>query len=66
MVRGKLAFRYPDGEETFVAGDAYYAPAGRTPCLFAGTKIVEFSPTSALEETVAVVAANLRAAGVEV
>jgi hypothetical protein len=66
VVKGKLSFRYAEGEETFEAGDAYYAPAGHTPHLFAGTEIVEFSPTDALEETVAVVAANLRAAGVEV
>jgi hypothetical protein len=66
VLQGKLAFRYADGEETFEAGDAYYAPAGHTPHLFAGPEIVEFSPTSALEETVTVVAANLRAAGVEV
>src|ERR1700742_567310 len=66
VVQGKLAFRYADREETFEAGDAYYAPPGHTPQLFAGTEIVEFSPTSVLEETVAVVASNLRAAGVEV
>ena len=66
VVKGKLSFRYAEGEETFEAGDAYYAPAGHTPYLFAGTEIVEFSPTSALEETVTVVAENLRAAGVEV
>jgi hypothetical protein len=34
--------------------------------LFAGTEIVEFSPTDALEQTVADVTENLRAAGVEV
>jgi hypothetical protein len=66
VVKGKLSFRYAEREETFEAGDAYYAPAGHTPHLFAGTEIVEFSPTSALEETVTVVTANLRAAGIEV
>ena len=66
VIKGKLAFRYLDREETFEAGDAYYAPPGHTPYLFAGTEIVEFSPTGALEETVAVVTENLRAAGVEV
>jgi hypothetical protein len=66
VVKGKLSFRYSDGEETFEAGDAYYAPPGHTPYLFAGTEIVEFSPTDALQETVAVVVGNLRAAGVEV
>jgi hypothetical protein len=66
VVKGKLSFRYADGEETFEAGNAYYAPAGHTPMLFAGTEIVEFSPTDAFEETVGVVVENLRAAGVEV
>jgi hypothetical protein len=66
VVRGKVAFRYPQGDETYEAGDAYYAPPGHTPVFFAGTEIVEFSPTDALDETMAVVAENLRAAGVEV
>jgi hypothetical protein len=66
VVKGKLSFRYADGEETFEAGDAYYAPPGHTPYLFEGTEIVEFSPTDALQETIGVVACNLRTAGVEV
>jgi hypothetical protein len=66
VVKGKLSFRHADVEETFEAGDAYYAPAAHTPYLFAGTEIVEFSPTDALEETIGVVVGNLRAAGVEV
>jgi hypothetical protein len=66
VVKGKLSFRYAEGEETFLAGDAYYAPAGHTPMLYAGTEIVEFSPTEALQETVAVVVENLRTAGVDV
>jgi hypothetical protein len=66
VVKGKLSFRYADGEETFEAGDAYYAPPGHTPYLFAGTEIAEFSPTDALQETIGVVTGNLRAAGIEV
>jgi hypothetical protein len=66
VVKGTLSFRYAEGEETFEAGDAYYAPPGHTPYLFAGTEIVEFSPTDALEETVEVVVGNLQAAGVKV
>ena len=66
VIKGKLAFRYLDREETFEAGDAYYAPPGHTPHLFAGTEIVEFSPTDALGKTIEVVTENLRAAGVEV
>jgi hypothetical protein len=66
VIKGKLSFRYANGEETFEAGDAYYAPPGHTPYLFAGTEIVEFSPTDALGHTIEVVTKNLRAAGVEV
>ena len=66
VISGKLTFTYPDREETFGAWDAYYAPPGHTPKLFAGTEIVEFSPTDALEDTVTVVTENLRVAGVEI
>jgi len=66
VVRGKVAFRYADREEVYEAGDAYYAPPGHTPVLFAGTEVVEFSPTEAFGETTEVVTENLRAAGVEV
>jgi hypothetical protein len=65
VVAGSLSFRFADREETYTAGDAYYAPPGHTPVFHAGTEIVEFSPTDALGETIAVVTENLRAAGVE-
>jgi hypothetical protein len=56
---GQLTFRWPDREETYVAGDAYYAPPGHLPLVSAGTMIVEFSPTADLEATMAVVQKNL-------
>jgi hypothetical protein len=31
VLAGKVAFRYVDREETFEAGDAFYAPPGHTP-----------------------------------
>jgi hypothetical protein len=65
VLSGRVAFRYADHEEAFEAGDAYYAPPGHTPLFHAGTEVAEFSPTEAFDETVAVVAQNLRAAGVE-
>ena len=46
----KLAFRWSDHEETYVAGDAYY---------------VEFSPSADLEATTAVVEKNLASAGAQ-
>lgn len=66
VIKGKVTYKFADGDETYQAGDAYYVPAGYTPSLHAGTELVEFSPTDALEETVGVVVENLRAAGVEV
>jgi hypothetical protein len=61
---GKLTIRYADHEETYAAGDAYYAEPGHLPLVFAGTEIVEFSPTEGLRETIGVVMGNLKAAGV--
>jgi hypothetical protein len=62
VVSGSITFRYADHEETFVAGDAYFAPAGHTPMMVGGTEIVEFSPSEALAATMAVVESNLAAA----
>ena len=61
VIEGKVAFRLPDGEETYVAGDAYYVPPGHTPVHYAGAEIVEFSPTDVLAQTIPVVLENLGA-----
>ena len=66
VVRGKVAFRFADREETYEAGDAYYVPPGHTPVHHAGAEIVEFSPTDVLGETLGVVMENLRVAGVAI
>ena len=62
VVKGKITYLYPDGEETYEAGDAYYAPPGHTTILFAGAEIVEFSPTDELGSTMEVVTKNMEAA----
>jgi hypothetical protein len=62
VVRGKIVFRYADHEETFTAGQAYCAPPGHTPVVFADSEIVGFSPSDALAETFSVVTDNKRAA----
>jgi hypothetical protein len=64
VTEGQLTFRWSDHEETYVAGDAYYAPAGHLPLVTAGTSIVEFSPTADLSETMAVVQKNLAGSGI--
>lgn len=60
---GQITFRWADHVETYAAGEAYYAAPGHLPLVSAGTSVVEFSPTDALGETMAVVERNLAAAG---
>ena len=59
--RGKIIFRYADHDEVFEAGDAYYGAPGHLPLIFAGTELVEFSPTEILNETMSIVGKNLEA-----
>lgn len=61
VTAGRITFRWPDHEETFSAGDAYYAPPGHLPLIAAGTSVVEFSPAEALGATMAVIEKNLAA-----
>jgi uncharacterized cupin superfamily protein len=61
VIRGRVAFRSAGGEEVFEAGDAYHVGPGHTPVIYAGTEVVEFSPTEKLLETLAVVKRNMEA-----
>ena len=64
VIEEKVRFTFADGhEETYEAGDAYYAPPGHTPKLHAGSQVVEFSPSSELQQTMEVVEKNMAAAG---
>ena len=60
VIRGKVGFRSGGGEELFEAGDAYYVGPGHTPVLYAGTEVVEFSPTEELGRTLEVVTRNMQ------
>ncbi len=60
---GKIVFRYADHDETYEAGDAYVATPGHLPLMFAGTELVEFSTTSELAKSMAVIENNLEKAG---
>jgi hypothetical protein len=62
VIKGKVAYRTGNGEEVFETGDAYYVAPGHTPILYAGTEVVEFSPTEELGRTVEVVKKNMEAA----
>ncbi|MBO9524193.1 MAG: cupin domain-containing protein [Nocardioidaceae bacterium] len=63
VTSGQITFRWADHEETYVEGDAYYAGPGHLPLITAGTSVVEFSPTDALNATMEVVGRNLAEAG---
>ena len=45
VLEGKVVFKTADGEEAFLAGDAYYVSPGHSPEIFEGSEVVEFSPT---------------------
>ena len=62
VIKGKVAFRSNAGEEVIEAGEAYFAGPGHTPVLYAGTEVVEFSPTEKLRQTFDVVTKNMEAA----
>ncbi|MGV9711720.1 cupin domain-containing protein [Gordonia sp. NPDC003424] len=59
VMSGQITFRWPDHEETYVAGDAYVAAPGHLPLISGGTEIIEFSPTADLAAVQEVIGANL-------
>jgi hypothetical protein len=62
VVEGRVTFTFTDGrEETYETGDAYYAPPGHTPRLYAGSEIVEFHPTAELAKSIEAVERNMQA-----
>jgi hypothetical protein len=63
VVRGKVTYKTAGGDETFEAGDAYYVGPGHTPVLYAGSEVIEFSPTDELKRTIDAVTKNLDASG---
>jgi hypothetical protein len=64
VIKGRVKFAFANGtEELYEGGDAYYAPPGHLPTLYAGTEVVEFSPTAELQKTLDVVSRNMAAAG---
>lgn len=60
---GQITFRWADHEETYGAGDAYYAPPGHLPLITGGTSLVEFSPSESLQQTMSAIETNLAATG---
>ena len=62
VVDGKLTVRYPDREEVYEAGDAFYMPPGHVPIgQEPGTEFVMFSPAEELRATEKVMKQNMLA-----
>ena len=59
VLMGKLKFSDATGDTIIEAGEAYYMAPGHLPYLYAGSEVVEFSPTKLLQDTLAVVEKNM-------
>ena len=59
VLKGKLKYTDSTGDTVVEAGEAYYVPPGHLPYLYAGTEVVEFSPTRELQQTLAVIEKNM-------
>jgi hypothetical protein len=62
VLRGRLVYHYADRDDVVTTGEAYYAHPGHTPEIYAGTEVVEFSPTAELQKTIAVLNKNMESA----
>jgi len=62
VVSGRVVFRFDDGDEVFVAGDAFYAAPGHIPVEHEpGTVLLAFSPAEELRKTEAAMMKNMQA-----
>jgi hypothetical protein len=62
VLSGRMTFEYPDSDEVYEAGEAFYSPPGHAPVKHdPGTEIVMFSPTHELHETEEVMQRNMQA-----
>jgi hypothetical protein len=62
VLEGTLVLHYLDGNEDVIeAGEAYYARAGHLPWFKAGTRLIEFTPSTERNQTMSVVMANVAA-----
>jgi hypothetical protein len=48
VLKGRVTYRFPDHDEVFEAGDAFYLPPGHIPLADAGSEILQFSPSDEL------------------
>jgi AraC-like ligand binding domain len=61
VLKGKLTYQFADHTEEFEAGDAFYLPPGHVPLAEAGSELIQFSPTAALNAVNAAMMKNLQA-----
>src|SRR5215210_4798705 len=61
VIKGRVTFSFPDREEVFEAGDAFYTAPGHVPVKHEpGTEVVQFSPAEELAKTEAVMQRNMK------
>jgi len=48
VLKGKVTYRFPEHDEVFEAGDAFYLPPAHIPLADAGSEILQFSPSDEL------------------
>jgi hypothetical protein len=60
VLKGKIVVHYKDHEETIKAGEAYYLAPGHNALVTKGTEVIEFSPKSELDKSIAVAMKNLQ------
>jgi hypothetical protein len=62
VVTGKVTFRFPDRDEVFEAGDAFYTPPGHIPLAHEpGSEVVMFSPADEMRVTEEAIRKNFQA-----
>ena len=61
VISGRVTFRFPDHDEVFEAGDAFYTPAGHIPVSHEpGSEVLMFSPAEELAKTEAAIRRNMQ------
>ena len=58
MLAGKITVSYPDHDEVYQAGDAFYMTPGHVPAAEEGSEFIQFSPRQQLADTMAAIKAN--------
>jgi len=59
LIQGSITYKFADHDETYNAGDVFYAPPGHTIIYGKGAVYIEFSPTDELKQTLQVIARNI-------